>query len=174
MRIKLFRRVMKATVATVETAKARSQARKRRSASAAGSDDVDDDNDDDDDDEPWGKEDALGVSEVDFGDLTLFWDKRLGSGWHGPVVKGGNGTASALPSSISTSTTGSCFQQEIEAYTGMLDLQRAALARLLFVSRSWSRAGRLVGLEVGTQVRSDETNFRSELRRVKRQLKEAG
>ena len=72
MRIKLFRRVMKATVATVETAKARSQARKRRSASAAGSDDVDDDNDDDDD-EPWGKEDALGVSEVDFDDLTLFW-----------------------------------------------------------------------------------------------------
>jgi len=127
------------------------------------------------DDEPWERPNTLGVLEIDCGDVDLFWDRRLGYGRNGPVVEGcWDGRRIAVKQFDLDHGDGPHFQRELEAYAALRHLQGTAVARLLFVSRSWCGTLRLMGLELGEQVKGDEPKLRSELRRVHAALSTAG
>ena len=127
------------------------------------------------DDEPWERSNRLGVPEVPDDALQIHWDRVLGRGRNGAVVEARwSGQTIALKQFDLDHGCGPHFQRELETYVALRRLQGKAVARLLFVSRSWCGTLRFMGIEKGEPVKGDEANLEDEMVRVHHTLQLAG
>ena len=126
-------------------------------------------------DEPWEGPNRLGVLEVPENDLQIHWGRVLGRGRNGAVVEARwSGRTVALKQFDLDHGGGPHFQRELETYVALRRLQGKAVARLLFVSRSWCGMLRFMGIEKGVAVKGDEADLEDEMDRVHDTLLEAG
>lgn len=123
---------------------------------------------------PWEVNNTFGVLEVDYSDIDICWSNPLGCGRNGYVYEGHWNCHRVALKEFYVDLAGAHFQHELEAYVDLIDLQGEAVARLLFVSRTWCGSLRILGLQLGDQVVGDEDNLAAEVERVHSTIERAG